>query len=252
MEPADDTNGQDDRDLGDEIAANESSPAGFKKLAILLLAGSLILCLLHFTPLGDSLKDFQHLRHAKDGSLGEAAIKFFLLCTILTAVGVPRLMLSGIAGLVLGFWVGLATSLLGSLAGSFATFWVVRWSGGEWARKRFANRGWFAKIAGVRPSVWSVCMIRQLPVSNVFINSCLALSRTHAPTFLIGSLVGFLPQGAVATLIGSGSSNGTAWKGAAQLASAAIVLLCLLPWLWRHLFRKSAQEKSAPSVRDLR
>ena len=43
-----------------------------------------------------------------------------------------------------------------------------------------------------------------------------------------------------------------AWKGAAQLASAAIVLLCLLPWLWRHLFRKSAPEKSATSVHDRR
>ncbi len=217
----------------DEVTPDMARPAGLKKLAIVLAAGGLILCVLHFTGLGDSLKDLRALHRVKDNAAIE--LKFVLLSTVLIAVGVPRLMLFAAAGLLFGFVRGSGLAMLSSLAGSYACFSAVRWSGGEWARARFGNRRWFAKIAGIKPSIWSVCMIRQLPVSNLILNSCLALSRTGSLTFLAGSFIGFLPQGCVATLIGSGSSNSVAWKGAAQLASAALVLLGILPWLWRRI-----------------
>ena len=217
----------------DEVTPGLARPAGLKKVAIVLAAGGLILCLLHFTGLGDSLNDLRALHHVRDNAVIE--LKFVLLGTVLIAVGVPRLMLFAAAGVLFGFLKGSGLAMLSSLAGSYACFSAVRWSGGQWARARFGQRRWFAKIASIKPSIWSVCMIRQLPVSNMILNSCLALSRTGSLAFLAGSFIGFLPQGCVATLIGSGSSNSVAWKGAAQLASAALVLLGILPWLWRRI-----------------
>ena len=81
-----------------------------------------------------------------------------------------------------------------------------------------------------KPTVASVALMRMLPVSNVIINAGLALSHVGNRAFLLGSLVGFLPQGVVAVVIGSGMAEDVPWAGAAQIGIACILLLAIVFW----------------------
>ena len=51
--------------------------------------------------------------------------------------------------------------------------------------------------------------------------------------FLLGSLLGFLPQGIVAVIIGSGMATDVPWMGAAQIGLAGAVLLVTFLWTAR-------------------
>ena len=71
-------------------------------------------------------------------------------------------------------------------------------------------------------------------MSNAIINFGLALSSVGSKAFLLGSLIGFLPQGVVAVVIGSGVASDVPWAGAAQIGVAAVLLLATLSWTSRH------------------
>ena len=67
--------------------------------------------------------------------------------------------------------------------------------------------------------------MRMLPVSNAIINAGLALSEVGNSAFLLGSLVGFLPQGVIAVIIGTGMADDIPWAGPLQLVIVGILLV---------------------------
>ena len=79
----------------------------------------------------------------------------------------------------------------------------------------------------------SIVLVRMLPVSNAIINIGLALSHVGDRAFLLGSLLGFLPQGIIAVIIGSGMATDVPWMGAAQIGVAGIVLFATFFWTAR-------------------
>ncbi len=223
----------------------EARPSGLRKLIVLLILGAASLVALHFTPLGGELRDLQALREKIDGRGIRSEAIFFGIASLLIAVGTPRLIFFALGGLVFGFYHGCAVALAASMAGSFAAFRLIRWGGRQWVRQRFGGRRFFRRITTIRPTVLSVCLVRQLPISNVFINATLALSSVRSRTFLLGSLLGFLPQGAIAALIGSGALDETAWEGVVQLAIAALVMAGFGLWTWyRSRIRRTAEQKN--------
>ncbi|MBX3743531.1 MAG: VTT domain-containing protein [Akkermansiaceae bacterium] len=149
---------------------------------------------------------------------------FALFSTILIFAGVPRLLFFAAGGLLMGFGAGFPLALTASVTGSYASFLLLRWGGRDWLAKRRDNGKFLGKITGSEPTVASVFFIRQLPVSNLLINAGLAMGRVKTPAFLMGSLLGFIPQGAVATLIGSGMAEERLPQGAAQLGIAAAIM----------------------------
>ena len=66
-----------------------------------------------------------------------------------------------------------------------------------------------------------------LPVSNVIINVGLALSHVGTRAFLLGSLLGFLPQGVVADIIRSGLAEDVPWAGAQQIGQPGVHLFAI-------------------------
>jgi uncharacterized membrane protein YdjX (TVP38/TMEM64 family) len=106
-------------------------------------------------------------------------------------------------------------------------FRIARWGGRDWLRRRFGGHRAFARIVGTRPTALSVALVRCLPVSNLIINLALAMSRVRGRAFVAGTLLGFLPQGVVAALVGAGIADEVAWEGAVQLAAAALIVLVL-------------------------
>ena len=142
--------------------------------------------------------------------LGWAApLIFTAAAATLVAVGVPRLLLCLIGGMVFGFWQGLLWAQLGSLLGAYATFLFVRWSGREFILRTWPRLARYPEFFA-RHGIVSVLLIRQLPVAGFFINLLLGLTFLSHFDFLLGSCAGFLPGSVFAALAGSGAAVITA------------------------------------------
>ena len=220
----------------------QAAERGSRKLLVLIAIALLVFVLLHFTGLGGYLRDWPAIQALME--TGDAwAVMWFLVITIgLMVIGTPRLLFYALGGMLFGFWAGLALSLVGSLVASYVVFRVARWGGRDWLLQRYGRRPMFARIVGVRPTTPSVALVRCLPVSNAIVNIALALSRVGDKAFFVGTLLGFLPQGVVAVLIGSGLTDDTALDGAAQLVAAGLIALLFLGFALRR--RRSPQETS--------
>ncbi len=201
-----------------------------RKLLILLAIGAALLLLMHTTPFGEQVRNWDSLAELFKAGGIRAQIYFILISTLLITVGTPRLLFYALGGFAFGFWEGLLWSLCSSLIGSFLTFRAARWGGRDWLTERYGKRPFFGRIVHAKPTVASVALMRMLPVSNVIINAGLALSHVGNRAFLLGSLVGFLPQGVVAVVIGSGMAEDVPWAGAAQIGIACILLLAIVFW----------------------
>ena len=212
----------------EQVAENTS-----RKLLILLGIGALILLLIHTTPFGEQFRNWDALAHTFEGGGIKAELYFVLISSVLMTFGAPRLLFCGLAGFAFGFWEGLFWSLASSLLGSLMAFRAARWGGKGWLTERFGHRRFFGRIVHSKPTVASVFAMRMLPVSNAIINLGLALSHVGDRAFLLGSLLGFLPQGIVAVVIGSGMATDVPWMGAAQIGVAGIVLLATFFWTAR-------------------
>lgn len=204
------------------------SRAGRKLIA---LAGFAVFCLvlLHFTGLKEYLQDVHQLK-AQLKLLGLwAPVVFCAASAALVALGAPRLLFCALGGLAFGFVQGLIWSQIGTLLGSYLTFCFAKWGGRDWAQVKLARiESKRFKSLMQNPSALSVFFLRQLPVGGFFINLFLGLTSVGTGAFLLGSLLGFLPEAVVVTLLGSGLGKDSACKAGLQilvaLACAGIVL----------------------------
>lgn len=217
----------------------ESVAPGFNKelrrLLFLLAAAAAAFSLFYFTPLGELTRDIHKLRAFLAGDDLWAEAVYALIVVALVALGAPRLIFYVLGGLAFGFWQGLLLAQVGAVIGSWLTFCAVRQGGRGWLRQRFGGHRFVGKAFRVRSSVKAVVMIRQLPLTSVMINGGLALSQVSARVFLIGTFIGYLPQGIIAVLIGSGVVDEKALEGFGKLIGAGIVLTvgAFMLWHWR-------------------
>ena len=217
---------------GGEASLDEVGPAELedvaqttsRKLLTLLVISGLLLVAIHATPVGQQVRDWDTLAELFKAGGSRAEVYFVLISAFLTMAGVPRLLFCALGGFAFGFWEGLLWSMLSSLVGSYVAFRAVRWGGREWLTERFGKKRFFGQIVHAKPTILSVALIRQLPVSNVIMNVGLALGHVGNRAFLAGSLIGFLPQGVVAVILGSGMAHDVLWAGAAQMGAAAALL----------------------------
>lgn len=135
---------------------------------------------------------------------------FCFLCTLCIALGVPRLLFFSAGSYFFGFWLGLTLSLICAALGSWITFTVIR----RWFRQRFssvlARQQQLSALSTKTPNLATVAIIRLLPISNLLGTAGLALSQVRIRTFLFGTVAGFIPQGLLGALAGSGLSNDNA------------------------------------------
>lgn len=214
---------------------------GYWKLCALLL---LVAVIITAAKTGLVSMDIHRLR---DGMAARGLANgwgFLALASVLIFFGAPRLIFFALAGLLLGFGKGFALAMAASLLGSYLSFLCFRWLGREWVQQKYGHRSSISRITGIQPGVLSVFMVRQLPVGNVFLNAGLALSRVGSISFIMGSLLGFIPQGVVAGLIGSGASSDHATHAGALQLGIATLLLLFIP-LWRWYTRRRSSHVSA-------
>lgn len=189
---------------------------------------------------GDMLAEIKRILAGMGGWAGWV---FSFATALLMLVGSPRLLFFALAGVLFGFWRGLFFAMLGSLLASWMMFRLTRLGGRRWARRKFGHHAFLASLANRMPDVWGVVMIRQLPLSNLLINTGLALSRVSTRTYMLGTLVGFLPQGTVACLLGSGTGHGlmdNEVKGWAQIVAGGVLAAGFGAWLYRRRMSSGA------------
>ncbi|MFW6414490.1 MAG: glycosyltransferase [Verrucomicrobiota bacterium] len=219
---------------------------------VLLLIIALIIFLLHqYQVFQNPFTQVRDMMESLEGGGVEVELYFGITTVLLVAIGMPRLIFFALGGLFFDFWEGLALSLIGTLGGAFLCFKVVRWAGRDWIIRRFGNHTIYKKMMTVRSSIKSVFLIRQLPISSVFLNVGFALSPVRSKTFLLGSLLGFLPQGIIATLIGSGIGDDVILESVAEFIAAALLMGAVVFISW-HFTRDRRARKSEDSQNNVR
>jgi uncharacterized membrane protein YdjX (TVP38/TMEM64 family) len=136
---------------------------------------------------------------------------FAAIGTLACAVGVPRQVVAWAGGLAFGFWPGMMLAMAAESLGCAVDFWWARLLARRWAARliaRSAARG--GRVARVErflvANAFSATLtVRLLPFgSNMLFNLVAGVSSVAAVPFLLASVIGYLPQTVVFTLLGGG------------------------------------------------
>ena len=195
----------------------------YLKTGMVVLFLALFVVLLNLTPVGEYL-NVEELQTVVSDTGAWAPLVFFGLAATLIFVGAPRLIFCALGGALFGFVEGLVLSQMATLLGSLGPFLFARWSAREWVTEKLSS----FKIAREHlqnPSVMDVFLLRHIPIWGVFINLLLGSNNVRLRTFLIGSFFGFLPQGIVFTLIGSGIGEESTLMVISRVWCAILVLV---------------------------
>lgn len=169
-----------------------------------------------------------------------AWVLFLLFGAIYTGAGLPRQVLCLLGGYGFGFWVGTLLGLMGTMLGCILAFYFSRYLGQDLVLRIYPRR--FEKINAVlmeSPFIMTL-VIRFMPVgSNLLTNMVGGVSAIPAGWFLLGTLLGHLPQSAVFALLGSGVRVDDYWK-----TGMAVVLFLVSSFLGYMLFRRYRMERT--------
>ena len=150
-----------------------------------------------------------------------------------TAVAVPRHVISFLGGYAFGFGLGSALALAATEIGCLLDFFYARIVGRPLVSVRLGARvRRIEDFLAANPFSMTL-LVRLLPVGNNFATSLAAgVSRVPARPFLLGSLLGYIPQTMVFALAGSGIEMG----GAPRVALAVLFFVvsgAIGIWLYR-------------------
>lgn len=220
---------------GDEDAP--ATAVETRRLLLLALVALGAVLVLHFSPLRAWLSDLQALK-VQIGTYGWKAHVLYAAASVLAiAIGVPRLALCGLAGVLFGFIEGMAVGMASGVLGSYGAFLLARWGGRAWAERRLAGTSDRLRAILAKPDIASIFIARQLPVPGIVPNVLLGILPTRHSTFLIGSFLGYLPSNTIVALAGSSLGKDSLEKAIAQVSLSMAGLgafSLLLVWLRQH------------------
>lgn len=171
--------------------------------------------------------------HEVKGKGISGELLFIAVGGVATAVAVPRHIVSFLGGYAFGLALGTALALVATELGCVLAFFYARLIGRPLVAKRLGARvKRIEDFLAANPFSMTL-LIRLLPVGNNFA-TCLAagVSRVPARPFLLGSLLGYIPQTLVFALAGSGVEVG----GRMRLVVAVLFFLvsgAIGIWLYR-------------------
>ena len=159
---------------------------------------------------------------------------------LITAVAVPRHIVSFLGGYAFGAGLGTALALIATEIGCVLVFFYGRYVGRPLVSERLR-----ARVRRIEDFLASnpfsmTLLIRLLPVGNNFA-TCLAagVSRVPARPFLLGSLLGYVPQTFVFALAGSGVELGQSMR-----LVVAVVFFVVSGAIGIWLYRRYRHEKT--------
>jgi uncharacterized membrane protein YdjX (TVP38/TMEM64 family) len=229
------------RDVNTEEREFEDIVEGRERLRLplkpILIFFVLALCLIVVmcSPLKGYLKNVEAVK-AQLRTFGMAGpIVFVAAGSLLIACGFPRLLFCPIGGMAFGFVEGLIWTQLASMIGYYLLFLFVRWGGRGFVLRHWPRLTRVDKLFKWHP-VPSIILIRQTPISGMVINLILAVSPVRHRHFLIGTLLGLLPEAIPFTLVGSSAGKVTAGEGLFFVVAGTVALVLFwlaLAWISR-------------------
>ena len=117
----------------------DSKTALSQKIAIGSLLAAVLGCslLIYSMPLKEMLNQSHQIKLWLATAGYAAPAVFTLAAALLTAVGMPRLLLCSLAGVLFGFTWGFVWSHFGTLLGAYGTFIFAHWSGRDYVQQNF-------------------------------------------------------------------------------------------------------------------
>ncbi len=201
---------------------------------MLLLFGLLVVAVIavYFTPLQEHLRKVRELKETIQAFGPMGRVVFALAVAALVAVGLPRLIFCPIGGMAFGFAEGLIWTQAATLLGYYGTFLFVRWGGRERVLRRHPGLAHAHEVLGVHPVI-NLFLIRQLPISGLLVNLFMGVTHIRHRHFLLGTLLGFLPEAIPLTLVGSsaGKFDPRLTMTYVAIGVAALALFFLGSWM---------------------
>ncbi|HMK50677.1 MAG TPA: VTT domain-containing protein [Thermodesulfovibrionales bacterium] len=226
----------------------EGSPYIIKTLIlIVVLAGSL--AAVRFSPIWHYLdrSNIYLIRDELTALHSLAPLVFLAGGAVVIAMGVPRTIISILGGVVFGFLFGTILATAAAFAGSVVVIWLTRVLGHPLFHQKIGHR--LKAIEGhLRDNGFVLVLIlRQLPLPSMLINVLIGLSSIKTSAYVLGSVIGLVPEAAVFALFGSSVRDDFALR--ISLASLCLVLLIIGIRIY---FRRSplARELSQNLTRD--
>ncbi len=187
-----------------------------------------VLTIVRFSPLGAYLKisNIEMLQQNLHEFRGLAPLVFFVGGALLIILGTPRSVVSILGGLVFGLFGGILLALLSALLGSMIIFLLTKWLG----RPLFKQKvGGYLKVIEDHTKTDGfllVIIMRQLPLTSLLINLLIGLTSVSLGIFLLGSIIGLLPETIIFALFGSSLQDGFVLR--VSIASSLWVILILI------------------------
>jgi len=198
-----------------------------RKDLLFILAFFLVILVLNLSPLkqywAEALVFIKGIN--RYGAL--APFIFTVSVAVLVCVGIPRLLLCTIGGMLFGFYRGLLYSLAGTIIGYYIVFSVVRWVGRAFIVSRYPKISHFAKLIK-RGGIPGVILARQIPIHGMVVNLILGLSPVRRIDFLVGTAIGLIPEAIPFTLIGKGVKQ----ESIEQSIAYIVIAVAILAGLW--------------------
>jgi len=162
------------------------------------------------------------------------ALLFLLMGGLFTAIGLPRQIIAFLGGYAFSVGLGTLLGALAALLGCMLSFFYARFFGQGLLRARLGERARrFDRFIHDHPFSMTV-LIRLLPVgSNLLTNLAAGISSIRPVHFFGGTLLGYLPQTLVFSLVGSGVHIAPMLK-----LTLAIVLFLVSMALGMYLYRR--------------
>jgi uncharacterized membrane protein YdjX (TVP38/TMEM64 family) len=210
---------------------------------IAIITTSLII--VNFSPIGDYFKPskFYLLKEKLADFHLFAPLVFVMISSLLISAGIPRSTISVFGGMVFGFIWGTLLSTFSAFIGSLITFYIVRYMGRPYFYNKFGDKVSLLEKKIKENGFLVVVVLRQSPLTCLLVNILIGLSPIKAKTFVIGSVLGFLPEAAIFTLFGSSVRENFVLR----IVIASIFLILLIIFV-RYFYKKS---KFANEIKDL-
>lgn len=179
----------------------------------------------------------QHIRG--QGLTGEAL--FILVAALFTAVGLPRQVVSFLAGYAFGTAIGTGLALLATLVGAVSAFYYARFMGRSFLTRKFPDKVRKVDAFLADNTVGMALVLRLAPFThNLTTNLVAGVSGVRPLPFFAGSGLGYLPQTLVFALLGGGIELDPVVSTALSVALFVISTVLGL-MLWRR-YRKGSEE----------
>ncbi|PIW60236.1 VTT domain-containing protein [Shewanella sp. CG12_big_fil_rev_8_21_14_0_65_47_15] len=171
-----------------------------------------------------------------------ALLVLLVVGAFFTAVGGPRQVIAFVFGFALGGLYGGIFSTLAALLGCVFAFYVARLTIRSSLQHRFGKRLQKFEALIINKTWLKVLMIRLLPVGSNLLTNLFA-GATHVPAggFMLGSVLGYLPQMLIFSFAGAGI--GLSDHNQLGISIGLFILSSLIgAYLYRSSLRKQVDE----------